>query len=181
MLAFYPSALESDEDKITFERLYTEHKALALRVAFRVTRNEALAEDAVHDAFAKVIAGWEKFLLVPCNKRRSRIVIIVRNSAIDIMRKERGLNFEKLDKNLPSDDVGLDAVLERQSNSEYIRRCIDQIPEIYKAVLILRFFQDLSNGETADVLGISANAVGVRILRAKAMLKTILEKGDGLK
>ena len=58
-------------------------------IAFEVLKDDALAEDAVQDAFVKIIKHLDDLGEIKCHKTKSFIVIIVRNSAIDILRKEK--------------------------------------------------------------------------------------------
>lgn len=62
-------------------------------------------------------------------------------------------------------------VLLRQENAESIRAIVDNLPEIYKTVIILYFFEDFSPQEIAEISGIPRRTVETRLYRAKNMLK----------
>jgi RNA polymerase sigma-70 factor (ECF subfamily) len=177
MLIYYLSLLDADEDRQTFEKVYEQYKAVALRAAFRVTRDLALAEDAVHNGYLQIIKNWENFLQIPCDKRKSRIVIIVKNKAIDLLRQRRGIETQEIHyEDMPSNEVDMSVILEQKEDMEFIISCISKLPEIYKIVLELRFLHELSNIEIAETLGLNQNTVAMRILRAKAMLSEMIEK-----
>jgi RNA polymerase sigma-70 factor, ECF subfamily len=57
-----------------------------------------------------------------------------------------------------------------------VRRCIDGLPETYCTVLLLRDIEELDTEETADLLGITPNAVKIRLHRARQALCTLLER-----
>ncbi len=62
-----------------------------------------------------------------------------------------------------------------------VRRCIDDLPEPYRVVLLLRDIEELNTQETAERLGISEAAVKVRLHRARLALRTLLDpfvRGD---
>jgi len=61
--------------------------------------------------------------------------------------------------------------LERKELSELLRKGIDELPEIYRNVILLRDIEELDVRETAEVLRITEGAVKVRLHRARAMLQ----------
>ncbi len=60
-----------------------------------------------------------------------------------------------------------------------VRAALAQLPEHYRLVLTLRFFNDLSYGEIAEITRQDANTVGVQLLRARNLLKTAITQLDG--
>ena len=176
MLAFYLSLLEDEDDKLTFEEAYEQYKAAALRAAYRVTGNQETAEDAVHDGFMKILEDWGKFLQIPCDKRKSRFVIIVKNKAIDILRREKVLNIQELDENIPAGGADLSAIMEQKDNVEFLIGCVSKLPEAYKSVLELKMFHELSNQEIEETLALKQSTVAMRLLRARAQLSEMIEE-----
>ncbi len=59
-----------------------------------------------------------------------------------------------------------------------VREALARLPEHYRTVLTLRFFNDLSYAEIAEITGQDANTVGVQLLRARSLLKAALQQGD---
>jgi RNA polymerase sigma-70 factor (ECF subfamily) len=57
-----------------------------------------------------------------------------------------------------------------------VRRCIDQLPEAYRSVLLLREIEEFDTVEVAATLGITQNAAKVRLHRARQALKTLIER-----
>jgi len=66
-------------------------------------------------------------------------------------------------------------LLQRQETRALVRRCIDYLPESYRTVLLLRDIEELDTEETADLLGLTPNAVKIRLHRARQALRTLLE------
>jgi RNA polymerase sigma-70 factor (ECF subfamily) len=90
MLTMYLALLETEADRSTFEEVYKLCRTSMYRAALRVSgNNHALAEDAVSEAFLKIIKDWDDFLKIPRNKWKSWIVIITKIKAIDLLRKEK--------------------------------------------------------------------------------------------
>jgi RNA polymerase sigma-70 factor (ECF subfamily) len=67
-------------------------------------------------------------------------------------------------------------LLQRQETRVLVRRCIDRLPDTYRTVLLLRDIEELDTEETADLLGITSNAVKIRLHRARQALRTLLER-----
>jgi len=63
-----------------------------------------------------------------------------------------------------------------------VRRCIDQLPDGHRTVLLLRDIEEMDTQETAALLGVTENAVKIRLHRARQALRTLLDphfrKGD---
>lgn len=68
----------------------------------------------------------------------------------------------------------------RNEANEGLREALEKLPEIDREVLVLRHFEELSNSEVAQVLGIQAKAASIRYIRALQRLKSIAES-DGIR
>ena len=156
-----------------------------LAVARRMLRSESDARDAVQDAFLSAFRSLDRF---EANSAIStwlhRIVV---NAALMKLRARRLRPEESIEPLLPGFDetghqteaapkwISPEGVVERREVREFVRGCIDQLPESYRTVLLLRDIEDLDTEETAQELGITANAVKVRLHRARQALRTLLE------
>ena len=186
-----------DIDAQTFERLlggspqafraivmlYTPIMQAAAR---RVLRSDADAQDAVQDAFIAA-AGSLKTLrdrasLGPWLRR------IAVNQAITRWRKRARAGEESIDELLPQfDDEGwrvtspagpassIEDDLSRADTNAAVRAAIDKLPETHRLVIMLRDIEELTTAEAAERLGIEENALKVRLHRARAALRTLLE------
>lgn len=67
-------------------------------------------------------------------------------------------------------------LLQQQETRALVRQCIDRLPESFRTVLLLRDIEELDTEEAASVLGISPNAVKIRLHRARQALRTLLEQ-----
>lgn len=71
MIALYLSLIDSDESKDKFEELYLKYRRQMKIIAFKILGDEGLAEDAVHNAFLKIISAFDKFNEIDVRKRRT--------------------------------------------------------------------------------------------------------------
>lgn len=163
MLLFL-SMLESDGERRIFSELYNQYGNAMLRVARRYFPEDPQdAEDAVQNAWLKVVKNILKIQEIPCKKRGAYLVIIVRNEAITILRKRR--------RELPFEDAlaGEAAGLGDDSGKPVIE-LIRAMPDTYRAVLEMRFVEERSTKEIAAALHLTESAVNTRIHRGRAIL-----------
>ncbi len=167
MLLLYLTLLNEEEEKQVITQIYLEHRATMLRVARMVLRDEALAEDAVHDAMLELIE------LVRIKGRpdmegiRGYMCLLTRHRALDILRKERRHSGPSPEEVHPEPQV--------QDQSEWERRELVQalaaLPPKYAQILYLYARHDLTTGEIARVLGISHANAKKRLQRAVGALR----------
>lgn len=156
-----------------------------LAVSRRLLRNEEDARDAVQEslisAFRSIdrfeggsrIGTWLHRIAVNCclMKLRSR-QRRPEDSIEDLLPKfvEDGHQVE------PSVDWAepVDAMLQRREICALVRQCIDRLPETYRTVL-LRDIKELSTEEAARLVGVTENALKIRLHRARQALRTLLD------
>jgi RNA polymerase sigma-70 factor (ECF subfamily) len=180
MLLFYLNMLDTEEEKLSFTDLYEQTRLMCFYVAMKITHNEAIAEDAVQNAFLSVIKHKDRILSMPCGKRRSQIVIITKNKAIDLMRSENLHPTKPIDETEKgegiADNFDVSEYVVGQESAERLVNMIRTLPEIYKTAFELRYVHEKSNAEIAELLGISSKAVYMRISRARNMLQELVDK-----
>lgn len=173
-------------DGDAFERLVRAHTTRLLRVARRFLPLEEEARDAVQDAFLSAYKSIGRFEAgSSLSTWLHRIVI---NASLMKLRSKRRKPEESIDHLLPRfrEDghqlqpaeawpVSAEEMVQRMQTSELVRSLIDQLPESYRVVLIMRDLEEMSTEETAEALGVTPNAVKVRLHRARQALRALLE------
>jgi RNA polymerase sigma-70 factor (ECF subfamily) len=179
-------ALLRDGDAGAYETLVRTHMPMMLRVARRFMHSEEDARDVVQDAFVSAFRSIGKF---GSNAQLStwlhRIVI---NASLMRLRTQRRRPEEDIEEYLPRfrDDghqlqpteawsENAETILQRTELVGIVRAAIDQLPDTYREVLLLRDIEELSTDEAAEVLGVTPNAVKVRLHRARQALRTLLD------
>ena len=157
-----------------------------LAVASNVLRDSMLAEDAVQNAFANIFKNLETF------EERSQLKTwmhkIVVNESLMLLRKRKRLHEISIEEHLPEfDDLGCriedpwtkietpEALMQQVQIREKVAELIDYLPDMYRIVLTLRDIEELSTAEVAELLDMSETNVKVRLHRARAALKKLLE------
>jgi len=149
-------------------------------MALSYMKNEADAEDVVQEAFIRAFRklssfrGESKFstwlISITINEARTRLrrQALVRMEPLDQLPDEHktvSLAFLRDWREIPSE------TLEREEVRNLLQRTVEQLPEIYREVFVLRDVEELTINETAEALNISIPSVKVRLHRARMMLQ----------
>ena len=173
----YLSLIDDADDKLKFEKLYLETRDFLLKIAFSITGNTVDAEDVVYNAYYKLAERFEKYSTKSNDELKALLVTIVKHEAIDLFRKQGKIS--ELDMktvvfyNEDSDLMPEESLLKNETNT-YIRMVLQKLPEVLYEVLDLKYYQNMSNKEIADFLGIKVKTVEIRLYRGKQKLKEIL-------
>lgn len=158
MLIFL-SMLETDIERQQFLELYEQYGNAMLLVARRFFGQDyGLAEDAVQNAWAKVVENFSKIQSVPCKKRGAYLVIIVKNEAISMIRKQK--------KEIPLDEAIVGTEIDMENSTRPIFEMIHEMPELYRAVLEMRFVEECSTREISKSKAVLATGNYTLILEA---------------
>ena len=172
-------------DQDACEELVRTHGGRLLSVARRMLRNEEDARDAVQQAFLSAFRSLATF------NGQSRIATwlhrIVVNAALMRLRTRSRRPEESIEQLLPRfredghhaepwTDLGpsIDVLLQQRETRKCVRAAIDRLPESYRTVLLLRDIEELDTAKTAELLGVSANAVKIKLHRARQALARLL-------
>jgi len=169
-----------------FEELVRSNSARMLVVTRRILRSEEDAQDAVQDAFLQAfrsIGGFERGARISTWLHRIAV-----NAALMRLRSRKSRPEDPIDPLLPDFlpdghrvDPGpawdLDPVdeIDRRRRLALVREEIDRLPDSYRTVLILRDIEGLSTAETAAALEVGADAVKMRLHRARQALRSLLD------
>ena len=168
-----------------FETLVRAHSGRMLSVCRRILRNDEEAKDAVQEAFVSAFRGLSSFegtsLLGTWLHR------IAVNASLMRLRAKKRRPEESIDELLPTfrddgharvepRDFSPSALqlVESRETREFVRGCVDRLPEIYRVVLLLRDIEEMDTSEAAEVLGVSEGVVKVRLHRARHALRRLL-------
>lgn len=135
-------------------------------VAFTILRNEEDAQDAVCSAILK---GYEHIeQLKNSNKFKAWMITITKNEALKLKRRRL---------ELPGDDK-LEELLEPvRDHYNELWDCVQKLPEEYRLVIVLYYYNELSLRDIAKILNIPMGTVKSRLSRGREFLKQALEEG----
>lgn len=163
--------------KYTFENIYKNESDSIFRFCLIRVSDREQAMDITEEAFLRL---WQNLLAgKEILNYKAFLFTITRNLIIDWYRKKKSIPFVKMNDSVfgeedigydPSDEMSI-SLLEIGAEGRYLMEKIGELQETYRQPVYLRFVEDLSPGEIGEILGISANAVSVRINRGLLELK----------
>jgi RNA polymerase sigma-70 factor (ECF subfamily) len=149
-------------------------------MALSYMKNEADADDVAQEAFVR---SFQKLFSFRAESKFSTwLISITINEARTRLRRQALVRMEPLDQ-LPDEDKAISPALlrdwreipseavEREEVRKLIQQAVEALPDIYREVFLLRDVEELTIGETAEMLSISIPSVKVRLHRARMMLQ----------
>lgn len=162
MIAYYTALLASDPDRDRFARIYRDHYRRLHRLAAQLLGPGPKAEDAVHDAFVKLIRHFDELRDRPEDRLGAWLAVVVKNTALDMLRREK--------RETELEDGYEPAVPADQGEFQALVALIRGLPEEYRRILELRFVTEWSLAEIAQATGLTESAVKTRVFRGRKML-----------
>lgn len=165
------------EDQHAFRQLLDLHWNELYGFMIKRTENENDAEDlclqAFSKAFDKIDTYNDEFTF------STWLTSIAKNLHVDLIRKEKtrlhqSTDVDEVGRDVIDDTLGPEDQLIRSQNLDKLLQQVRSLKPIYRDVIQLRFFQELSHKEMATQLGLSLSNVKVRLLRAKKLLAEII-------
>ncbi|HMH18452.1 MAG TPA: RNA polymerase sigma factor [Burkholderiales bacterium] len=174
-------------DKAAFELLMRRNNQMLYRTARSILKDEAEAEDSVQDAYLLAYRGMSSFR--GDAKLSTWLVRIVVNEAIARARKRsRGAEIIQLSGETQDDSEAAgehmnetlpeqpEHAAQRAQTRRLLEAKIDELPDAFRTVFVLRALEELTVEESAVVLGIPEATVRSRFFRARGLLREALSK-----
>jgi len=153
------------------EELYVRHAPAATRLAYFLTGDRELAQDLVQDAFVKV-AGRFRHLRMP-----DAFDAYLRRTIVNLFTSHlRRLRLERAELRRERSETALEHRDRDPAERDAMWRALQRLPVRQRAAVVLRFYEDLSEREAAEVLGCSPGALNALVARAMTNLRN--EMGD---
>ena len=170
--------MKNEKNSGKIAQIFDEYYALMLHVAMDILNDRTLAEDAVSESLEKIIKNISNIGEVSCYKTKSYIVIIVKNTSINLLKKEnRNRNNDDEHSNIIDIDSLIPENLISMEGFDGLVDIIKSLPSTLKDVAVLSLVQEYSHQEIAKRLGIKNDTVRMRLSRAKKIIKNILKEG----
>jgi RNA polymerase sigma-70 factor (sigma-E family) len=161
-----------------FGELYSAHAPQAVRLAYLLTGDTELAQDLVQEAFVKVLGRFQDL------RNPYAFQSYLRRTVVNLSKKHwRRLAVERRHRALEEAHVTDEVVpFPDVATSDVLWAALQQLPARQRAAVVLRFYEDLSEHQTAQVLGCSPGAVKLLVARAMKSLRasSVVEGSDGI-
>ena len=156
--------------------LVTQYAGALYRVAYSVLRNSADAEDAVQEAFMRVLRHRDT--LDEVRDHRVWLIRIVWNIVLDRKRRAKTRpetdDVAELARELPCGGLSAEEIASAAQHHAKVLGCVEKLPAKERQVLMLSAFEELSSVEIAEVLGITESSVRSRLFRARILMAELL-------
>jgi RNA polymerase sigma-70 factor, ECF subfamily len=161
----------ADADARAFETLARRHADRAFVLAFRITRNRADADEVVQEAMLRVWVNAPRWR--PDAAFRTWLYRILVNLCLD---RRRHAPFAAIEAAGDPPDTSPDAVsrIAADETGKLVASALDALPERQRVALVLTYYEELSNAETAAILATSVSSIEALLVRAKRTLRRTL-------
>ena len=171
-------ALVARGDESALAELYDRVGRVAYGLAFRVLRDDRLAEDAVQDAF---LAVWRTAAAFRAERAKAStwILTLVHRRAVDVVRREERRRTEPLDdatRDTATSESAEDAAwlgFER----ERVQQALRQLPDTQREAIELAYYGGYSQSELAARLGMPLGTIKSRMFAGLTRLRELLDDG----
>jgi RNA polymerase sigma-70 factor, ECF subfamily len=188
-----PATVEREKELITriiagetnlFHELIRPYERMVYLAILTMVRNQEEAEDAAQEVMINAYRHLKSFR--GDAKFSTWLVTIAMNEARQRLRKAKAAQLESLDESKEDHEGDFtpavltdwreipSEALEKKEMRQKLREAVEQLPPIYREVLVLRDLEELNQEETASALSIKVTLVKVRLHRARMMLQKML-------
>jgi RNA polymerase sigma-70 factor (ECF subfamily) len=174
MLFFYLAMIESLEERDKCDLLYRTYRRLLVGVATNILHDGDLAEDAVQQAFVKLIPNLGKIRDVSSHQTKNFLVIMVRRVCFDFYNEQKKIiqiPYEDLGE---EDDTFMSDTLERNLDYAELQHKMELLPDIYRDALYLYYCEDYAVNDIARMFDVSIDAMKKRLERGRQHLRALL-------
>jgi RNA polymerase sigma factor (sigma-70 family) len=158
-----------------FDRAILPHLDAAYNLARWLTRDENEAADAVQDACLRALRFIGSFR---GGDGRSWLLAIVRNTCYSRLKRSAGrANETEFDDEIQSpgnETANPEVLLNRGRDTEMLRHALEELPEEFREVIVMRELQGMGYKEIAEVAGVPIGTVMSRLARARQHLQRLL-------
>jgi RNA polymerase sigma factor (sigma-70 family) len=163
-------------DALSFRKLYELYSKAMYNTSFRILNNKAEAEDVLQESFIDAFRHIQQF------ENRSSfgswLKQIVVNKSINVIRKNK-MDLLDIEKTMIADmrEENTEDEKEIQWKLQEVRKAIQELPDGYRAVLMLYLFEGYDHEEISQILHVKESTARTQYIRGKQKLLLILKNG----
>ncbi len=170
-------------DNEAFDALLLRHKTRLFNYIFQMVRDRDLSDDIFQETFVKAITTIKQGRYNDMGKCSAWLYRIARNLMVDTFRAQRNegslstddTDYDILNRRELAEDTIEDVMVDLQIEED-LRRLIDELPDVQREVLNLRYYRELSFKEIAELTGVSINTALGRMRYAILNLRRLAKE-----
>lgn len=166
-----------------FDTLLARHQSKIYSYIYFIVRNRDVADDIFQETFVKAIVTIQQARYVETGKFQAWLIRIAHNLIIDFFRQERNENCISNDEsevdllnNAGLTEANVEMQMVTQQTMDDVKMLMDRLPANQREVVYMRFYQDLSFKEIAEITGVSINTALGRMRYALLNLRRMAGK-----
>ena len=176
------------EQMLLVQEIYERHRAVIYKYAMARTRDAAEADDAVSEALLRLFRNADKLRDMCDGEIVDYTVKTVLSAAADIGRRSKAEQkrlraLDESDSELPDPEPGPEEhIAEREAEKRtyrHLQATLDELRESDRVLLIGKYLEDRSDEELAQLLGVKASSIRMKLTRARMRAKRIMERKEG--
>lgn len=174
--------IENDDERETVERIFHRYYKYMLAKANGILNHHQDAEDAVMETFCSISENVEVFMNLDGNETVALISIYLRNIALNMYkRKKKQLKLFDMNRDIEhfegygaeTEESPQDLVINDET-IEIVYKAINRLEDIYRDVIILKYYYHMRNVDIADAMRLEQNTVNSQLFRAKKKLREFI-------
>src|SRR5882757_5692042 len=167
------------KDLTAFELLMRRHNQRVYRVVRSVLRDPAEIEDVMQQAYLSAFVHLDQF--EGAARWSTWLCRIAINEALATVRQQRRfVSIEAASEDLMGDagqaqNADPERAAAGREFGQVVEQAVDQLPDMYRTILMMREIEGMTTAETAAVLDVAEDVVKTRLHRARALLRAAIE------
>jgi len=168
-------------DNSAFEQLLKRYLKSVYNFLYRFVNDRSIADDLTQETFIKV---WKNLRHFDRNRNfKTWLFAIAKNTAYDWLKKKKTIPFSAFTdeegdnklENVPEDEILPDELLQKADAARELEAALKKIPDQYRIILLMRYKDDFSLQEIAEILSKPYNTIKSRHQRALSAIRKTLE------
>lgn len=163
----------ADGDRASFGLLVERYQAPIYSYLLQIVRDPDCAGDLAQDTFVRAWCRLDRF--DPARRFRPWLYTVAtnlsRNHFRGMARFRRACQTLQVRLDWSTEEPGPRETCRADREEQAVREAVNGLPGQYRAIVWLRYFEELSSQEIADVVGLTASAVDMRLSRARKLLR----------
>lgn len=166
-----------DQNTVYFTQLYNRYKGKVFAKCISMLADEGLARDATQDIFIKVLLNLSRF--TEQSSFSTWVYSITYNYCIDMIRRKKKVPLiftEDIGKVSKETEAEIPDSVLLEMKQERLAKVLEHLPPGDKAILMMKYIDDLQIRDIGDILGKSESAIKMQIMRAKQKAQSIYDE-----
>lgn len=180
------SNIENTDERELVQKLFFTYARRVKALARYILKNDADAEDALHNVFLNIIKYRRKFMQIDRDETERLIVIYTRSVCFNMRKHRYKIAFiptgnAEIDEDGDmtdmefADETDILGELVEKENRSILAAAINALGTPAREIVLLKFYEEMSNVEIADMLGLNASTVGTVLQRSLQKLRKRME------